>query len=524
MKRTAVSKKQLKVNFSLEKPTGNFWIDNGIVMLYEQFGCGVHSVDEVLKQIVDKLLKPTGSKGQYYDEKSGRIVEYDKISWTYPFKYFVSISGKASKISIDELPLFIREQINKNKKDKADKNKEIFTGPPKFTIELKWSNKEDLCNICGTKSVTTKATKYLYPFVVNPNKFGNYYSCVKQEFKLCPRCALAGLASYLGLLTFKDSKVIHIFTFHSTLEELYRIHREVLGPLRQEQKSGKTPISFRGKYTYETVFGLLLKLFSYVKTPEDLTEDAYKLLASLFGADPENPPAPLSLYLITGREGKSFDIQSVFEFSNFSRLYKMYEDWLFIIESIAKNRHLAINKHEKLLHIWKQFVSKQGDKIETIWRDKIAKAILEFSDPLPYIQDFLFDVRAKEKNPSKLSIGTLSVMKHYLKTIYNMSEDIMRKLAGFGHSIGTAAKKQGDRGILYTLRNAQNIDDFLKALNQIQYRLSLTVPEKILEIIVNERISHTLWQRIKNLLCIYAMNSFLKKPKNSENPPEYKTV
>lgn len=71
---------------SLNRPTGNFWVDTGLVVLINQFGEGEHSVQAVLEWLQSKLLQPTGNKGEYYDQESGQLREYDKVNWVLPNK------------------------------------------------------------------------------------------------------------------------------------------------------------------------------------------------------------------------------------------------------------------------------------------------------------------------------------------------------------------------------------------------------------------------------------------------------
>lgn len=90
-----------------------------------------------------------------------------------------------------------------------------------------------------------------------------------------------------------------------------------------------------------------------------------------------------------------------------------------------------------------------------------------------------------------------------------MDEQLLNVLKGFGHSLGRAAQEKKEMGLLYALRNSKNPDDFFKVLNDIQYRLELTVPEDLLEIKRGEKIKGSSWLRVKTLLSIYAMNAYL---------------
>jgi hypothetical protein len=174
------------------------------------------------------------------------------------------------------------------------------------------------------------------------------------------------------------------------------------------------------------------------------------------------------------------------------------------------------NPHRRLVHILGQFWAQQGQNRETIWRDKIAQAILEFGDPLPFVEQFLFEVRAKEENRRPLLRGTLNVLNHYVREVLHMDEQFQRTLAGFGHSLGIAAQQNNEMGLLYALRNAKNPEEFYRVLNDVQFRLQITIPESLLRIEKGERIAGVPWVRVKTLLSIYAMNAYLRKASAQE--------
>jgi hypothetical protein len=141
---------------------------------------------------------------------------------------------------------------------------------------------------------------------------------------------------------------------------------------------------------------------------------------------------------------------------------------------------------------------------------------LEFGDPLPFMEQFLFEVRAKEENRRPLLRGTLDVLNHYVREVLHMDEQFQRTLAGFGHSLGIAAQQNNEMGLLYALRNAKNPEEFYRVLNDVQFRLQITIPESLLRIEKGERIAGVPWVRVKTLLSIYAMNAYLRKASAQE--------
>jgi hypothetical protein len=191
-------------------------------------------------------------------------------------------------------------------------------------------------------------------------------------------------------------------------------------------------------------------------------------------------------------------------------LYLIYKNWL----KVLKEKFPDDNSEELLRKIFEQFYTFKNRKTNSLWRDKISWAMLEFGDPFPPIESYLFEGVAgqKEENRWGLKKGTMYVFETYLKEVLKMEEKYAKILAGFGHELGRASAQKEDMGILYSLRNAKNIDDFLKVLNDINFKLSMQVNEELLKI-DGEKIMGQPWVRIKTLLSIYAMNSYLWEKK-----------
>jgi len=482
-RKSSAEKIQLDLN-----PTGNFWTDNGLVYLVNRFGQGVFSSKEILDYLVGELLRETGNKGEYYDEVTGEVKEYDKVNWVYPTNYFIKSVDSAPKVKVKI----------------EGKERKLPTFPPRPTLKLEFTGRENSCHFCGKKSRVTKIKMWMFPFVVTQDKFSNFYSQGKGDIFLCPRCALAGLAGYLTWLWVAQGKTLHFFLFYSNLEELQVFHKEVIEDSQiSGGKGGNVKLPFYGPYLHETTMALLLKLFSYVEgrgEEDQISQEGRELLASLLGAQEVAPVAPLTLYAVSGVLGQAFDMKSFQEFSRLHLLYRLYKAWKELVETS--------NPHRTVVNIFRQFQVREGNQYNTLWRDKVCWAVLEFADPFPHIESFLFEGKAKEKSP--LFWGTEEVFQHYAKEVLGVDENLLKVLRGFGYSLGKKTEEKKDMGLLYALRNAKNVEEFLKILNDIQFRLEITIPEKLLELGQGERIAGTPWLRVKTLLSIFAMNSYLK--------------
>ncbi len=482
----------LKIKLSLDKGTGNFWIDNGIVVLHDLFGEGEFEVDYILEKLIEKLVVETGNLGKYYDKEAGEFRGYKKRNWVYPTNLFIKSTPRTDKIKID--------------------GREYFLAPPQYALKLKFSKKKQICDVCGSPDFSVDAKMWMFPFTVEPSRFSNFYSGLRRGTKLCPKCALAGLAGYLGWLWKAQGRdKLHFFIFYSDLKTMLRLRRNVFKPLEYSEnpKGGNIPTEFSGSYIHETTLGLILRLFREFRSNErGLPEEGKKLLDEILGETLEE--TPLTLFAFSGKPGQAFNMDSIIEFSEFKTLFRLYERWLNLLSQIE-------GKPFKIVaDVFSQFCRKEGKNYNTIWRDRIAWAILELKDPSNSIEDFLFEARVRDERPFPLKFGTFEIFELYWKEVIGMDEKLLNVLRGFGHNLGRTASEKSEMGLLYALRNSKNPDEFFKVLNDIQFRLGLTIPEDILQIQKGEKIKKSPWLRVKTLLSIYAMNSYLSNERKSE--------
>ncbi|MDT7942936.1 MAG: hypothetical protein RQ985_00040 [Dehalococcoidia bacterium] len=476
------------VSIALKRSTGNFWVDTGLVVLAHGLGEGDHTIDRVRSWVLDQLTQKTGKKGLYYDLASGQLREYEKTNWVYPTNLFIKVAGApGQKVTIG--------------------GETYPTQPPIFDLKLDLTKKPGTCDICGEDAPLTDAKMWMLPLLVDPDKFGNFYPGLKRGTRLCARCALAGAAAYVGWLwKAQGQDALHIFVFHSELGLLAQLHRSVLRPWIQarQDKGGNAPTAFSGPYVHETALGLLLALFSHARSSDVLDPEGRQLLAGLLGTTPA-PPPPITLYAITGKPGQAFQMTALREFTRLHHLFRLYERWLDVVSPLDNNRHARV------VHIFEQFRAQRQGKWETMWRDRIAWAVLTFDDPFPGVAEFLYEVRAREENRRPLVEGTLQILEAYAREVMGMDEQFQRTLAGFGHHLGEKAHEQREMGLLYDLRNAKNPEAFYRVLNDAQFRLETNVPEALLNIEKGERIAGMSWLRVKTILSIYAMNAYLRK-------------
>jgi hypothetical protein len=483
----------------LKHATGNFWIDNGLVVLNRllrggNLPAGVNTilqqllgggnlpanVNPILQQLAEQIYRETGKTEEYWDEQSQQVKTYNKRNWQEPIGLFIS--------AVDSPP---KRLVN---------GKEMFTRPPNAASRIRIGPKGNAkCDLCGALGPVESARLYLFPFVVDPDKFGNFYSVAKRGVKLCSRCAVAGFAAFQSWLWRRQGSTYHFFVFHTDLDRLSALHESVITHLRLEGvKGGNFRVDFFGEYPYENLFALLLSLFKFLRTRESAGE-LPPMLAELTGAQPIVAGNPIVVYAFSGEGGKSFSMRAFTQFDRFHLFYHLYCRWIDGLD--------VTNPHSALAQVFRQFQHKR-QRTETIWREWVCSAMLKQTDPSPPIEVFLYDVGAEIRRA--LSYGTLEVLQIYLQEVLKMDERLLNIIKGFGYELGRVAAEKSEMGLLYALRNAKNLDQFLEVLNQIQFTLERTINSELLRVEPGERIAGTPWNRVKTLLAIHAMNAYLR--------------
>ncbi len=344
--------------------TGNFWIDNGLVVLERLLSGGdlPADVNRLLRQLAEQVYRETGKTAEYWDEQSQKVRTYNKRNWQEPVGLFVSV--------VDSPP---KKRVG---------GKELYTRPPDAASALRINPKGNAeCDLCGAQGPVENARQYLFPFVVDPGKFGNFYSAAKRGVKVCARCAVAGFAAFQSVLWRRHGDTYHLFVFHTDLPRLHSLHNSLIAPMRLAgAKGGNFEAPFSGEYPYESLFALLLSLFKTLRARES-TGEVDPLLAELTGARPA-AGNPIVVYAISGEGGKGFSMRALVVFDRFHQFYRLYSQWLGVF-------HKSNDPHKVVSQVFRQFQHRRQKKTETLWREHVCSAILRQTDPAPAVEAFL---------------------------------------------------------------------------------------------------------------------------------------
>lgn len=512
-----------EVSFELDKYTGNYWFDNGIVILNKKYGDKKMRFSEALKDVMNELTTYTNEKGLYYDKESKEIKEYNKKRWKKPYAYFTSVTNRYERIKLKELPEETRNYLVSHLGFGMNV---IDLSPPKLELEgIEFTKDKMHCYVCGEYTYTTEAKSYMWPFAVSTEKYGNIAPEYKGGIRLCPRCVLAGMAAYTRLLWVENNENVIILLFHSDIENLKRIHTEIIDYfIINSNFNGNVKKGLKNvQGAYEFAFAVQLNFFKYI-SHKRLSEEANNLLGDLLGdildIDKSFKHSFLDLHLIFGSVDNKYNtlfVKSVETYTDLNRMYKMYEEWT----DILKEYNNESNGHNQLLKILNQFVIKYDNKFDTKYRDKLCENIMKGSNIIGVLSEYFREIIKSRYNKKAIVKGTIEIMKRYiaeqLKKYFKVDDAFLEKIETFSKKVGKCIAEKGKLWILYRLNEISNIQDILSVMTEISYALNIYVPREILYLVFSH--DRALAYNVQKLMFIFAAVSYLKNTynKNSVN-------
>lgn len=142
---------------------------------------------------------------------------------------------------------------------------------------------------------------------------------------------------------------------------------------------------------------------------------------------------------------------------------------------------------------------------DTPWKERLSKAILNFTSVCGIIEEFLGDVAMRDE---RTNFFISHFVELYTKENQLMNPTTISLCKSLGNNIGRKCRETKDKGILYSLRNAKNRTNFLKVLSDAQFRLEIGYSEQFFVDLPDSPE----WEEMKSLVTIFAMNSFLYNP------------
>lgn len=536
-------------SITIEK-TGNFWIDNGIVSLYEV----LENLDEEeysfdkLELLSDKLivelaeaeedelpqvlnrakelavqdyLTETDNAGWIYRE--GAFEVYRRKDFRMHLKPFFTgktpvtqgalvvptakesdAGGKGRKMTDEEYQAFVafkeenaETRIN-GKKIKLD-NKGFLNAPPQYEIgdaflpDFEEAGKKQ-CLFSGRKyKKTATITGMDYPFLTGASGELNFSSQLDKKPEISALYSFVAVFAFRNLFYLQQGDEKHYFVLYdSDLNKLDSFSKTISNTKALEgHVFSNFDLAITGtQYASECFMNFLMSVYKQVKDKINLG----RLTETLF------TKRVFTLY----NDGNIFKI--VREYSSLTELFDLFN-------KLAGSGENEANYYNFLVNMIRYFSQRlPGGKYDTTWRNRLCSDILTLNSINKTLEWFLGEVKLKEESGTFVYLD--KIIEIYNEKINkNMNAEKVKLCKTVGNYIGACCREKEDKGILFSIRNAKNRREFLNVLAEIQFRIKVSYSEDFFEAIPDDED----WEEYKALVSVFAMNSFMFKDKKTNN-------
>jgi len=403
----------------------------------------------------------------------------------------------------------------------------------KLVTKRKYVKNKKRCSICEKEIAARPLSKYIFPFVIDAQKFPNLYPSAspKNKFYICEYCcnkllsAYAGIFWYadwangrfLGLLLYSDNKDLlktflkPILCDRTIIESGNISNISFLNKLR-----GVDKISFRFSYPYEFTFKILYEIVKKLQLLE-----ADKNIEEFFD----------TLKLFIFRIENAFKTKSVT--TELNALFIGSEFLKFMLEIInidEKKEEKGKLSFSQQLYLYTRKYETSGEKnpqADLIYREKFFKCVIKKTKIPPELLEELLVYnlsKSESKNKPKGYKNIFArIIFRFLKLYYNyisMEEREMLEIAEKeGWRMGTELKKIEDStkkvvAYIYELRRCRSPTDFMECLNSLQLRAGYKFSKDFMELTKEKRDNFKSW---KTYFLIGMANSIVGREEEGEN-------
>jgi hypothetical protein len=410
------------------------------------------------------------------------------------------------------------EQLDKEKLFKKNWAKEgVYISVKKEKImdkllgeRYKFTTGENSCEICSSQFTTYGKKEFKRDTSVVPTVIGLNYAGFKDltigKNLVCAFCDLVLRYNFFWTFYAKTNKtiVLHIdipdLIVLYQLKELFHIKME---DITDEDVKQSTNIPYQGFYLSSTERAILsLTLFVYKRIKE-----ASKTLQLLF-AKKKN-----FLQIV----GIFFDETGIHQFIQYHKLSK-FLDFLDNLQSIKFiGDVLGVNSFSLI----------KGSQ-KDIYEKELLSTLLEFHPIAHNLSEIAFLKIKGDIYPLYLSRdfeNMIITFYQFLKKEETMEKSAIELIRKYGWSLGTIAKAIDDRGVFYELREAKQIEQFIKVLRDFSFKMIkkaeelkgqfdtaalniFTSKDQEFVNLLNEK--GDIWEEIRDLFSFFSVNTYLK--------------
>lgn len=461
------------------KRTGDFWIDLGIVAFWRQSHSSVGTVhmtndslvasnNELTLTLSDASLTISGRSEKTAEGFLARQVKRLRDdSWTKTRKGKWWWSGLMN--------FFFSQQTNPDS---------FLLTPHQLVVRQRAKWKIGTCDFCGSSEVKVKpAGTTENPFMVVPNKMGNFYSNLKGEILICVNCVFSTKFSPKGLfftISIQDQRIIAFCFEASSLIALDRAYN-FLSRLMVE---GETYRNFRcipSQYPMETFAVFLAQVEQEITARNELAQALGEL----------NLVHIISMV----RKGKTTSVERYYVLPNLPSLFDLTHE----CQWSSKGR--TINA---LYETLRRMFFKQGRKFNTAIRESFCLELLNLRPISATVENFVYERMKESMFDGFYKISLIKLIEVYYVRFLGMDSSTIMMTRNLGEAIGSLAYKTEEKSLLFSLRSCRSHKDVLAFFEQVAIRyMDQTPPDGDLRSLLTE-LDQSNWREYKSLISIYA--------------------
>lgn len=500
------------------RKTGNFWVDNGIVNLYQILSemlrqnefdferpnlstgeltlqCNPDELETILDRakeiLIGRYTSETKNYGWYYD---GKLTIDRKRHWTLGTQYFYGhLTGRPSdKIFVKDLDEDLKARIDDFLDEHSDQELKYYGQKKKYvptsvmhhniSTSYNFEKGKKRCDFCGSetkgKTKDFNVKKYNMPFIVNLGNLKTFYSEHSAAYQMCSFCSYASIFAAADVFyNISGAQGVFFIPYDSDLKSLSRFYG-VLDRIPRPESPFTNYKSFKMKadYLHEN-----LLLFLYNIYAQSFKEMHYEQRLELLNK---------KIYgFIGNKQGNNVTFKDLTEFSRVAELFELF--------SVLRAADFGESEFTAFLrNFWEK------DKKETILRERFATRLLKL--------EYLNDVVEEQMYTNFESLPYVGrFITTYNTEVDGMDEKMVSMCKRIGNVTGAQCRSANNKGALYSIRNSKNLNEFLRVLSQLQYQVDISFSETLFLEIDDDN-----WERYKSLISIFAMNSFNYRPQS----------
>lgn len=469
---------------SLEfKRTGDSWIDQGIVALWNLFAT---KYADKLSLAEDSVRLPIG--------KMRVVLSQDSLIFDGPAK-------RTRKLLDEGLERLGQSVWRETKKGKMWWSgvaqfffKQHIKGPRGFLVtldQLKGKSRKGTCDFCGRAGVDVlEARASEHPLLVKSEKMSSFYSQLRGAFTICVYCTFASWFATPAIFFNLRSGVLNSFLFDAPdLLRLDKLLHELSRHRAEEEPYRNFKIVFVNvEHPLENFVSFLLTIYK---------EMAMKL-TFLLG---------VTVHVLSARlDGRKVSFTRYYTVPNLPKILGFLElmDW-----------QSATGQHNALEDVMRKFYFVYAGVTDTTIREELARRFLISSEIADVTEEFLFRrVLSEEGGLSGFEIISFyQLMDRYEMDVLGLDYRLLNAARSLGDILGTVAAEKDDKSILYALRGLRSLDDYYAYLHQFVTRHIDSLEEKegmkpTIDTITSE-IDEKNWRSHRSLVGVYAVLKYI---------------